>query len=129
MKGLETGSRAATAAEDVRGFLDQHASPLFYGRTDGAPDRRACREVLAEEHFWREEGRVLLGAVELRGFRVTDWFPRAPGVYWSRYAEQVREYAWSSRPHVDRELGGYFSPRSKMGSSSKSGLNDLGSLD
>jgi hypothetical protein len=110
----ENGARAAVEAEAPRRFIAQHLSPLFFRHTVGGPPLQGCREIVSEEQFWSEGSNLVLGAVRLTGFRLTDWFPRAPGVYWSTKAERTRAYVWSEESHSDPVLGRFFSPNSKM---------------
>src|SRR5262249_49352009 len=107
------GSRSAVFAREPEVFVAQHVSPLFFLRTSSAQKVRDHRDIFSEEQFWDEGGDIMLGAVSLNGFRLTDWFPRAPGVYWSRYARKAREQVWSAQSLTDAELGEYFSPESK----------------
>src|SRR2546426_284814 len=121
----ENGARAATRAYHPGRFIDQHVLPLFFRRTNGGATVPDCKDITSEEQFWGEGGKVLFGAVRLKGFRLTDWFPRAPGVYWSRYAQQARENVWSGQHDTDAELGKYFSPGSKMGLIEEGGIGTI----
>ena len=121
----ETGSRSATSAGSPGGFINQHVSPLLLQRTEGVPSVGERGGIVAEEQFWREEGRLLFGAVRLSEFRLTDWFPRAPGVYWSRHARAARETVWAQPSTADPELGEHFSPESKMGLIEEGGIGTI----
>ncbi len=121
----ENGARVTTRARDPGLFIDQHVSPLFFRRTNGGRTVRHSKNIVSEEQFWGEDGNVVFGAVRLDGFRLTDWFPRAPGVYWSRYARQAREYVLSGPSHTDAELGKYFSPQSKMDLIEEGGIGTI----
>jgi hypothetical protein len=57
----------------------------------------------------------MFGSVHLKGFRITDWFPRSPGVFWSMRARLARENVYGNRPESDPELGLIYTPESKMG--------------
>src|SRR5207244_3642596 len=122
---LQNGARTATRANRPGRFIDQHVSPLLFRRTRGGPTVRDCKDMISEEQFWDEGGNVVFGAVRLNGFRLTDWFPRAPGVYWSRYAREAREMVWSGQSNTDAELGKYFSPESKMGLIEEGGIGTI----
>src|SRR5260370_14437789 len=123
---MRNGARATTPAYQPGRFIDQHVTPLFFRHTDDGPTPRGYKEIISEEQFWDQDGHVLFGTVRLKGFRLTDWFPRAPGVYWSRYAQDARKYVeLSERPSTDAELGTYFSPRSKMDLIEEGGIGSI----
>jgi len=123
----QSGARATTRAQRPDLFIDQHVSPLFFRRTkDGEGERMPnCEDIVSEEQFWGKDGDVLFSAVRLNGFRLTDWFPRAPSVYWSRHARQAREYVYSEEPHSDPGLGRYYSPQSKMALIEEGGIGTI----
>jgi hypothetical protein len=121
----QNGARASTRANYPSRFIDQHVSPLFFRRTNGGPTVRDCKDIISEEQFWGEGGDVVFGAVRLNGFTLTDWFPRAPGVYWSRHAREARENVYSEQPNHDDVLGKYFSPESKMGLIEDGGIGTI----
>jgi hypothetical protein len=68
---------------------------------------------------------MLLGDVSLSGFTLCDWFPRAPGVYWSEWAERARRYVWEGHHESDPELGAYFSPEGKMSLIEEGGIGTV----
>jgi hypothetical protein len=105
---------SATRAQCTHHFIEQQLSPLFLRRTNGGPKFRNWTEITTEEEFWGEDGTVLFAAIRLKGFKISDWFPRAPGVFWSPYAQNARDHAWSEEVNNDPELGKYYSPRCKM---------------
>lgn len=122
----EKGARAATHANNPGRFIDQHIAPLFFRRTDTGPTGRDYKDIVAEKEFWDGTGIVAFGAVRFHGFRLTDWFPRAPGVYWSRHAQEARENVRRfGETNTDAELGTYFSPESKMGLIEKGGIGTV----
>ncbi len=53
------------------------------------------------------------------------WFPRAPGIYWSRHAQFARKDVYSGQFHTDAELGKYFSPQSKMDLIEEGGIGTI----
>ena len=106
------GKHAQTSARNPSGFIEQHVSPLFFGNTVAASGS-GFRELRSEEEFYRHGDATVLQTVRLTGFRLSDWFPRAPGVFWSRHALRVREATWESESSFDPELGKFYSPRSK----------------
>jgi hypothetical protein len=112
---------------EEEGILNEYLAPLFYRRTGGWgrgwPPRldggegkfsyqRHGKQFSSEEQFWNEGGNIALGSVSLNRFRITDWFPRTPGVYWSQRAQMARQEV-QVRTHADAELGECFSPYSK----------------
>lgn len=119
----DSGARAAIRARRAGSFIDQHVSPLFFDRTKSGPARE-YREVVSESQFW-EESSLILGAVRLNNFTLTDWFPRAPGVFWSEYALRARENVWSGQSHIDAELGKYFSPEAKFDLIGEGGIGTI----
>jgi hypothetical protein len=121
----ENGARAATRADHVGRFIDQHILPLFFRRTATGAKVRESKIIVSEKQFWSESNSVLVGAVRLEGFRLTDWFPRAPGVYWSEHARQARAYVGFGRTYTDAELGNYYSPQSKMGLIEEGGIGTI----
>jgi hypothetical protein len=110
----KNGARVATQAYSPERFIDEHVSPLFFRRTYADPSLRDCKTITSEKQFWREAGALILGTVKLVDFKLTDWFPRAPGVYWSKYAQKARDMTRSKPYKIDPDLGEYFSPESKM---------------
>src|SRR5947207_5912121 len=105
----ENGAHAATRAESPKRFIGQHVTPLFYQHTEDARGARDYKIINSERAFWALSGEMVLGDVRLEGLRLTDWFPRTPGVYWSINAQQTRENVWSEQANTDAELGKYFS--------------------
>lgn len=53
----------------------------------------------------------MLGEVGLKNFRLTDWFPRAPGVYWGPRAAMARDEVMMRPLNDDPYLGKYISNR------------------
>lgn len=121
----ENGARVAVRAFSPGRFIDQYLSPLLFRHTESRGEMRDLKEITSEEQFWRESANVLFEAVRLSGFRLTDWFPRAPGVYWSRRAREVREMVWSGGSNTDAQLGEYYSPESKMGLIEDGGIGTI----
>lgn len=108
----QDGGQASISAQRPDKFIEQHAAPLFYRHTHPAMGDDKAFDT--EQAFWRRAADVHLASIRLINFRLSDWFPRAPGVYWSRHGMQAREYAWSEEVTNDPELGRIFSPVSKM---------------
>lgn len=110
----KNGARAVTSAYSPEHFIEQHVSPLFFQRTYADPSLRDCKNITSEKQFWREAGALILGTVKLVDFKLTDWFPRSPGVYWSKFAQKARNMTRSKPYKIDPDLGAYFSPEYKM---------------
>ena len=120
------GSRSATRAGDPRGFIWQHLSPLFSWLAKGSGKKLGgCAEIGSEEDFWSKAGDIVLRNVRLRSFKISDWFPRAPGVYSSKYARWHREEAEHAASHFDPELGEYYKPQIKMGLIEDGGIGTI----
>ena len=119
------GLRAHTRARNPRLFFEQYLRPLLFWRTTDEGKKNKLREFQTAEAFWGNGTEILLGEVRLKDFRLTDWFPRAPGVYWSRGAAEAREYVRIRPPNSDPELGFYVSPESKMGLIEEGGIGSI----
>jgi hypothetical protein len=111
----EEGSRAAVRASQPALFIKQYLLPLFFNKTKVSKESTHPDPVVNEEQFWGQSGEVFFGSIHLKGFRITDWFPRAPGLFWSPNARMEREYVYHNRPERDPELGLVYTPESKMG--------------
>src|SRR5215216_172744 len=107
------GARASTPADRPDRFIEQHVSPLFFRNTTGRLGDD-CKVIQSEIEFWHKGNENVLKAVRLSKFRLSDWFPRAPGVYWSDRAHTARYKTFVTTPDFDPELGTFYSPRSKM---------------
>jgi hypothetical protein len=119
------GFRAQVRANDPGSFIEQYLKPLFFRKTSDASTKRRHREFTSAKDFWANDGEIMLREVRLKDFRLTDWFPRAPGVYWSREAERARDMAMAGPTNDDPYLGRYFSPRDKMGLIERGGIGSL----
>lgn len=100
-------------------------SPLFYRRTHADPGAREYEEINSEKQFWAASGDVIFGEVRLNRFTLTDWFPRAPGVYWSRHGEEARNYATDDPSNSDPELGKYYTPQTKRNLIEEGGIGTI----
>lgn len=77
--------------------------------------KRGLREYQTEEAFWRDLiGYDLNGqpapnplrlndVVALRGFQISEWFPRSPGTYWTRDGRDRRVWAANHKEAWDHE--------------------------
>jgi len=118
------GSQAVARATDPDLFIAQYIAPLFIQTVD-APLAASLLSFDSEELFWRNSHDLLLGAIQLISFRISDWFPRAPGVYWSRRGRQARQNAWSGPTRKDATLGTYYSPESKWALIEEGGIGTI----
>jgi len=101
----EGGARAAISASRPSLFIQQYLLPLFFRKTKSSRRPKHAEPLTSEEQFWGQTGDVMFGSVHLKGFRITDWFPRSPGVFWSKHARSAREGVYANRPESDPELG------------------------
>jgi hypothetical protein len=105
------GARAFTRTRRPDTFVEQHAAPLFYRPTHRAEG--ATKHFATEVDFWSVSELITFASVRLDGFRLSDWFPRTPGVYWSRRARSIRKQTFSGPATNDPELGRIFAPAAK----------------
>jgi hypothetical protein len=125
MEWLRNGAHAATPAEHPGRFIDQQVAPLLIQQTIDDPKLDQSKDIVSEEQFWGDDCLVLFGAVRLRKFKLIDWFPRAPGVFWSRIARETRKHISSRPQYSDDELGNYFAPHAKMGLIENGGIGSI----
>lgn len=122
---LKTGTPAATPANYAHRFIEDYITPLCFWRTNEAKAQRMDEEVRSAEQFWQQQQELALGSVRIRDVRIIDWFPRAPGVFWSARARRAREEIWMEPALDDRRLGRYYAPRSKMGLIEHGGIGTI----
>jgi hypothetical protein len=108
----EQGARAFAEARHPKKFIEQHVAPLLYKPTRPADGN--TEEFSSEEQFWEKASSIIFASVHLKQFRLSDWFPRTPGVYWSRRGIDARRSTYNSRTTYDRQLGRIFAPQAKM---------------
>lgn len=119
----ERGSKGASTARHPDRFVKEHAAPLLFNRTREGKGRHS--EIASEQVFWEKCPKLALKSVSLDGFRLTDWFPRAPGVFWSPYGIDHRRYADSRRVQTDPELGPIYKPDMKMSLIESGGIGTI----
>jgi hypothetical protein len=129
------GDHFATTARYPESFIDQQIQPLLYERTEPTNSGYAYTAVTTEKEFWLgsaqertgRQGRELRlpDVVTLVDFTITDWFPRAPGVFWTANAAMARENVYSTKQEHDPLLGGYYRPESKMSLIEYGGLGTI----
>lgn len=113
MEWQQNSAKSVLAAREPSIFILQMIAPFFFRKSTSKKGKDFSFNSEAE--FWRASTRLTLASVNLNRFRICDWFPRAPGVYWSNYGEMARESAFSRfHPSGDEVLGDYFSPESKL---------------
>jgi hypothetical protein len=108
------GARAAIRAQRPREFIKQYLLPLFFRKTKASSVRNPQRSIDSEKEFWAHTDEILHRIVSLIEFRVTDWFPRSPGIFWTPRAEIARSEVYGGEPENDPELGPIYTPQSKM---------------
>jgi hypothetical protein len=113
----------AVPAEGPDGFIVQRVTPLLYRRTRQAG---GSHKVFATElEFWAACNSLPFASVCLDTFHLSEWFPRAPGVYWSQYGILARGTAYSNPVQNDRVLGSYYLPESKMSLIEQGGIGTI----
>jgi hypothetical protein len=119
----EDGARATALARNPRQFIAQHIASFLYRRTK--PTQGRDERFGTEEAFWTKSNELHLASVCLENFRISDWFPRTPGVYWSRHGISARTNTWANEPKHDPELGRIFNPKSKMSLIEEGGIGTI----
>lgn len=115
-------SKPVVAGLDRRfrqGFLSDHLRNANLQQLGSVNKEAKDLRFNTNEQFWHDVirssygGRINLGLrwVELSGFQIIDWFPRAPGLYHTPDADRARYEA----EHYVREKNGvlFFEPRGK----------------
>ena len=122
----KSGARAAIQAINPARFIKQHVAPLLYEKTR-PPRGKSARDKSFpnDEAFWKSASGSVFSSVTLVDFKLTEWFPRAPGVYWSEHGIQARRYAEDRDGIDDPELGRIVRPRSKMDLVEEGGLGTI----
>jgi len=82
---MSTSSLARGAPRGLRRTAPIAAIFQEYG---SSPISRSDRGFVSEADFWKRVSKQPLGC-DLKGFKITDWFPRAPGVFWSERARMA----------------------------------------
>ncbi len=120
----QIGAQAAARAQEPGLFLEQHAAPLFYARTKPGNGKHVVFDD--ERAFWTESGTLPFATVQLNKFRISDWFPRAPGVFWSHRGIRARGFSWRHHEVVDDPvLGRIVNPASKMSLIEEGGMGTI----
>ena len=121
----EKGAHVTIRASQPIRFIKQYLSPLFFGKTKPSTRREHAGTLLSEEQFWGNTAEVMFGSVDLKAFRITDWFPRSPGVFWTSRAQKARELVYANDPEQDPELGLIYKPLSKKGLIEEGGIGTI----
>ena len=120
----EPGDPVTVSAPETQLFVSQHVAPLFY--RDATPAPPALDSVVADEmDFWTKTSLKMLSVVHLNDVIVTDFFPRAPGVYWTPHAKEARDSAYLIPQTQDPELGRYQLPVIKLALVEKGGVGTI----
>lgn len=111
----EIGTRSVSSARRPAEFIGQQIRSILFGSTSPAGGQMELADISDERQFWLREDRPVHGMVRLKRFKVIDWFPRVPGVYWSTSAQIARRAVYSVATENDASLGRYFTPEGKGG--------------
>lgn len=117
------GSFSVAAASKPLQFLRQVFAPLICPRPGATSVARECT-YHSEQEFWEQGAGLPLTRVRLKDIRITDWFPRAPGIYWSPRGIAARSLFHES-VNEDPALGRYFRPASKLALVEEGGLGTI----
>ncbi len=94
-------------------FVAQHVASLHPQPVDiGMPAGRSL-SIQNEQQFWTNPDICGFEAVVLDDFKLTDWFPRAPGVVFSKYAGHAHLALHHAPRMTDADLGEYYLPSDK----------------
>jgi hypothetical protein len=93
-----SGMPVAAPASNAPGFLRQYTAPLWMQVAPPSQNVRDDRVFRNESDFWKSAQRHLLATVRLEGFRLSDWFPRAPGVGFSSRANAIHAEWYADWP-------------------------------
>ena len=120
------GTLAAITSLNPARFIVQHIAPLLYGWAKKR-SRKSPRDKVfsSDQGFWQASSDLPLSTVNLQHFRLSDWFPRAPGVYHSNWAVEVRESVWDRDAVADPDLGLIVRPKSKMDLIEEGGMGTI----
>jgi hypothetical protein len=124
----EEGARSYTEARHPEAYVAQHVAPLLHQRTRShgeSSESEREKEFASEEDFWKMADSITFQSVRLRKFRLSDWFPRTPGVYWSRRGTAIRESTYRSPTVNDPKLGRIFAPEAKMSLIEEGGIGTI----
>jgi hypothetical protein len=109
----DTPTRVGIGINRPAQYIRQYVSPLLYRLQTLVTRRSKLVEIESEEQFWRIAGSLTMGPLRLNSFRVSDWFPRLPGLYWEPHAKATRSDRFLKHIRQDTELGLYYPPIAK----------------
>jgi hypothetical protein len=128
----ERGAHSFARAHRPAKFVEEHVAPLLGQQTrshennaEGRAFSQAAKAFSDEQEFWREAASLTFSKIRLNAFRLSDWFPRSPGVYWSRYGVRARQNVYGQGSVVDSKLGPIFEPRAKMSLIEEGGIGTI----
>ena len=79
-------SRVAEYAIRSDRFVNRQVAHILYRETERGSHAPRSAKIVSEAQFWQDSDAIIGATVRLNGFKITDWFPRAPGVYSSARA-------------------------------------------
>ncbi len=103
----------ALKAFSPRTFVHQLLQVFMSTSTKGKETKDNSEKLVftSEQEFWSNLN--LLADVSLKSFRISDWFPRTPGLYWRQGAAQARLRVEVNKSDGNDALGSYYKPAFK----------------
>ena len=108
------GPHCQVKAEQPPLFLEEQIAPLLHKTTRSCRASKRRTIIEHETVFWKAAQLLPFSAANLVGFKLSDWFPRAPGVCWSRYGVKARRSLYGCHEENDPLLGTIYSPQGKL---------------
>jgi hypothetical protein len=108
-------SQVLSALKPMVGYIAKYFGIQRFIQISARALQRGTREYHSEEAFWRDLiGRDSRGGLAetplqlndiavLRGFQLSEWFPRSPGTYWTPDGRARREWAAGHKETWDEE--------------------------
>ncbi len=103
----------ALGAFSPRTFVHQLLQVFMSTSTKGKKAKGDTEKLVfnSEQDFWNNLN--LLADVSLESFRISDWFPRTPGLYWKQEAAHARLHIEGNKSDRNDALGSYYKPAFK----------------
>ncbi|SAL73221.1 hypothetical protein AWB68_04387 [Caballeronia choica] len=108
------GPHCQVKAEQPPLFLEEQIAPLLHKTTRSCRASKRRTIIEHETDFWKAAQLLPFSAANIMGFNLSDWFPRAPGVCWSRYGVKARRSLDGCHEENDPLLGTIYSPQGKL---------------